>query len=129
MREMSDEELRALPAVVGLPTAARALGIGSTKAYQLARAGEFPCALLRLGSRYRVSKAELFRVLGVSAGSPAMPEGELQAAASPGPAAAAVLPAGGIPVVLVLQAVILPGDWQELAATWAGKRAGAPGPG
>jgi excisionase family DNA binding protein len=44
--EMSDEELRAPPSSANLATAARALGIGSTKAYQLARAGKFPCPVL-----------------------------------------------------------------------------------
>ena len=44
-------ELLALPAAVPLwPTAARALGIGRTKAHQLARAGQFPVPVLRLGA-------------------------------------------------------------------------------
>ncbi len=45
------------------PTAALALGIGRTKAYQLVRAGEWPTKVLRLGSRYRVVTADLRRLL------------------------------------------------------------------
>jgi excisionase family DNA binding protein len=59
------EELLALPATVDLVTAARALGIGRTMAYQLARAGELPVPVLRLGARYRVPTAALLGALGV----------------------------------------------------------------
>jgi excisionase family DNA binding protein len=58
-------ELRDLPAVVDLETAARALGIGRTKAYELAKHGEFPCRLRRIGNTYRVPTAELLRYLGI----------------------------------------------------------------
>jgi excisionase family DNA binding protein len=47
-------------------TAARILGIGRTKAYELARRGEFPCLVIRVGDLYRVSTAELLRLLGIS---------------------------------------------------------------
>jgi excisionase family DNA binding protein len=59
-------ELLALPAITDLPTAARALGLGRTKAYELAKRGQFPCRLLRIGSSYRVPTAELLRYLGIS---------------------------------------------------------------
>ncbi|WP_084723111.1 helix-turn-helix domain-containing protein [Streptomonospora alba] len=59
------EQARRLPPTVGLMTAARMLGIGRTKAYQLARAGEFPCKVIRIGEGYRVATADLLRVLGV----------------------------------------------------------------
>jgi hypothetical protein len=42
-------ELYELPAAVDLMTAARALHMGRTMAYKLARSGEFPCRLLRYG--------------------------------------------------------------------------------
>ncbi|MED7930392.1 helix-turn-helix domain-containing protein [Nonomuraea sp. LP-02] len=42
------------PEVVSLLTAGRLLGIGRTKAYRLAKAGEFPCRVLRIGGRYAV---------------------------------------------------------------------------
>ena len=63
---MNRDELLALPATVDLVTAARALGIGRTTAYQLARAGELPVPVLRLGARYRVPTAALLTALGVS---------------------------------------------------------------
>lgn len=63
---MNRDELLALPATVDLVTAARALGIGRTSAYQLARAGELPVPVLRLGARYRVPTAALLSALGVS---------------------------------------------------------------
>lgn len=44
----------ALPTVVDLMTAARALGIGRTKAYQLAHDGQFPCRIIRVGTNYNI---------------------------------------------------------------------------
>ena len=48
-------------------TAARILGIGRTKAYELARLGEFPCLVIHVGDLYRVSTPDLLRLLGASA--------------------------------------------------------------
>jgi hypothetical protein len=62
---MTMAELRALPATVDLVTAGRALGLGRTAAYALARNGEFPCRLLHLGRIYRVPTADLLRALGL----------------------------------------------------------------
>lgn len=62
---MTREELLALPAAIDLPTAGRALGIGRTKAHELARRGEFPVRVLRLGNSYRVPTAEVLRALGI----------------------------------------------------------------
>jgi hypothetical protein len=59
-------ELLALPAVVDLVTAARALGIGRTKAYELAQADQFPTPLLRVGNRYRARTADLLRLLNLT---------------------------------------------------------------
>jgi hypothetical protein len=47
-------------------TAAGALGIGRTKAYELARTGEFPCRIIRIGDLYRVATADLIRLLGLA---------------------------------------------------------------
>jgi predicted DNA-binding transcriptional regulator AlpA len=58
-------EALALPAVVDLLTAARALGLGRTTAYALARDGAFPCRVMRVGAVYRVPTAELLAVLGL----------------------------------------------------------------
>lgn len=62
---MSLEELRALPVSVDLHTAGRAFGIGRTKAHELARSGEFPCQVLRVGAKYRVPRAAIFEALGL----------------------------------------------------------------
>lgn len=62
-------ELLALPVVVDVATAARALGLGRSTAYELARRDEFPCRVLRIGSSYRIPTAELLRVLGVEPAS------------------------------------------------------------
>ncbi|WP_268896383.1 hypothetical protein [Actinomadura physcomitrii] len=42
MKQMSHDELLALPTTVSIETAARAIGLGRTRAYQLARQGSFP---------------------------------------------------------------------------------------
>jgi hypothetical protein len=64
---MSRAELLALPAAVDLETANRALGLGRSKGYELAKRGEYPCRLLRLGNSYRVVTAELQALLGLAA--------------------------------------------------------------
>ncbi|CAG6398532.1 hypothetical protein NMG29_06120 [Streptomyces cocklensis] len=66
-RGMSRAELLALPAAVDLETANRALGLGRSKGYELAKRGEYPCRLLRLGNSYRVVTAELQALLGLAA--------------------------------------------------------------
>jgi len=82
---MSVAELLALPPAVDLPTAGRAWGLGRTKSHELARAGEFPCPVLRLGHTYRVTRADLLHSLGI--------EPDVTAAGpSPGPAANAIDP-------------------------------------
>lgn len=58
-------ELLALPVTVDVGTAARALGLGRSTAYELARCGDFPCRVLRIRSTYRVPTAELLRDLGI----------------------------------------------------------------
>ena len=73
-QHMTREELLALPVTFGLVTAARAFGIGRTKAHELARAEQFPVRVLRLGNRYCVTRADLFAVLGVSDAPAKQPE-------------------------------------------------------
>jgi excisionase family DNA binding protein len=58
-------ELLALPATVDVTTAARALGLGRSTAYELARRNELPCRVLHVGSSYRIPTADLLRVLGI----------------------------------------------------------------
>jgi len=63
--EMTEDELLALPVSVPLVTAGRAFGLGRTKSFELAQAGEFPCRVLRVGTRYRVPRSALFDALGI----------------------------------------------------------------
>lgn len=66
-RRMTLAEVAVLPSVVDLVTAARALGIGRTTAYALAREGKFPCKVIRVGGSYRVATLEVHRLLGLVA--------------------------------------------------------------
>ncbi|WP_406084880.1 helix-turn-helix domain-containing protein [Micromonospora zamorensis] len=61
----NQDELLQLPAMIDLATAARALGVGRTKAYDLAKSNAFPCPVLRIGTSYRVLTADLLRLVGV----------------------------------------------------------------
>lgn len=48
------EKVRELGLVTSLETAAQILGIGRSKAYEMARTGEFPVRVMRVGRVYRV---------------------------------------------------------------------------
>ncbi|GAA2258205.1 hypothetical protein GCM10010402_12030 [Actinomadura luteofluorescens] len=63
MEPMTHEELAALPTTTTIETAARALGLGRTRAYQLARENRFPCKVIRVGISYRVVTADLQRLI------------------------------------------------------------------
>ncbi len=63
---MTREELTALPAVVDVPTAAQALGLGKTAAYELIRCGDWPTPVLRLGKLIRIPTAPLLALLGIA---------------------------------------------------------------
>ncbi|MFB1042341.1 hypothetical protein [Streptomyces chrestomyceticus] len=67
MNGMSREDLLALPVAVDLETSNRALGLGRSKGYELAKRGAYPCKVLRLGSAYRVVTADLLDLLGLAA--------------------------------------------------------------
>ena len=73
-RALTLAELLALPAVTDLVTAGSALGIGRTKSYELARAGRFPCRIIRVGTSYRVPTTGLLALLGTSAPSLRVPK-------------------------------------------------------
>lgn len=66
MQPLTFDQLYALPTTVDLMTAARALRIGRTLAYQLAKAGEFPCPIIRVGTGYHVPTAGLLEALGIT---------------------------------------------------------------
>jgi hypothetical protein len=67
---MTPAEVRALPAVVDLVTAGRALGIGRSKSYEMVHAGSWPTRILRLGSSFRVPTADLRALLGIADSTP-----------------------------------------------------------
>ena len=69
MRPVSIAQLRAT-ATVDLMTAARALGLGRTKAYELAKHDRFPCRVIRIGDVYRIPTPGLLELLGVTAEEP-----------------------------------------------------------
>jgi excisionase family DNA binding protein len=58
------EAVRHLGLTTDVVTAAAILGIGRTKAYELARNGEFPVTIMRIGRRYLVPTKGLLAVLG-----------------------------------------------------------------
>ncbi|MGC5007442.1 integrase [Streptomyces sp. DT203] len=64
-RALTTAEVLALPAAVDLVTAGRALSLGRTVTYDLARRGEFPVPLLRLGAQYRARRSDLLDLLGI----------------------------------------------------------------
>lgn len=63
--DMTLDELLALPVSVDIETAGRAFGIGYTKAKDLARRGEFPCRVLKVGPKYRVPRSAILEALGI----------------------------------------------------------------
>ena len=65
VRGLTRAELLALPAAVDLDTANRALSIGRSTGYALAKRGQYPCRVLRLGNAYRVITADLLGILGI----------------------------------------------------------------
>lgn len=65
--EMTTTELLSLPVSVDLVTAGRAFGLGRTIAFELARRDEFPCRVLRVGTRFRVPRSAIFEALGIDA--------------------------------------------------------------
>lgn len=53
------------PHFVSLEEAAKVLGIGRSTAYAMAKRGEFPVAVVRVGSKLKVSSYRLDQLLGV----------------------------------------------------------------
>ena len=62
---MTQSELETLPVSFDIVVAGRAYDMGRTKAYELAKRGEFPCRVLKIGNSYRVTRADLLRSLGL----------------------------------------------------------------
>jgi excisionase family DNA binding protein len=65
MKKLTLHDLHTLPPTVDLMTAAQVLGIGRTKAYELAKKGEFPVLTIRIGDLYRVSTPDLLKLIGL----------------------------------------------------------------
>jgi hypothetical protein len=80
--QMQKDELLALPVSVDLTTAGRAFGLGRTRAYELARIGQFPCRVIPVGRKFRVPRSALLEALGIE-----------DSAAGPQPAALCPSPA------------------------------------
>lgn len=72
--QMTMDELFALPVGFSLTTAARALDLGKSSAYEMAAAGNFPCPVQRYGGQFRVSRPNLFRALGLDPAATARSE-------------------------------------------------------
>jgi excisionase family DNA binding protein len=62
------DEIKCWPAVVSVETAAAALGVSRSYAYELARSGSFPCKIVTVGSRVRVVTSSLVELLSSTAG-------------------------------------------------------------
>jgi len=75
-RPLTLAEIADLPAVTDLITAGRALGLGRTKAYELARAGQFPCPVIRAGKNWMVPTAGLLALLGLPVPVPGSPDSD-----------------------------------------------------
>ena len=75
-RPLTLAEIVGLPAVTDLVTAGRALGLGRTRAYELARAGQFPCPVIRAGKAWLVPTAGLLALLGLPVPGTASPDSD-----------------------------------------------------
>ena len=70
MKPLTRAELLALPATTDLPTLGRAFGISEPVVRERHRRGDFAdmgIRILRLGAKWRVITADIWRVLGVTA--------------------------------------------------------------
>jgi hypothetical protein len=59
------EAVRGLGVTTDIETAGAILGIGRSKSYELAKNGEFPIRVLRIGRRYLVPVPAILTFLGV----------------------------------------------------------------
>ncbi|KAB1161408.1 helix-turn-helix domain-containing protein [Micromonospora sp. AMSO12t] len=57
------ERVQSLGAVTNVVTAGAVLGIGRTKAYELAKVNQFPVRILKVGRRYLVPVADIMDLL------------------------------------------------------------------
>ena len=59
----TEQAVRALGMTTDVEIAGEILGIGRTKAYEMAKNGDFPVKILRIGRRYKVSVPALLKLL------------------------------------------------------------------
>jgi hypothetical protein len=59
------DAVRGLGATTDIETAGAIIGIGRSKSYELAKSGEFPVRVLRIGRRYLVPIPSILALLGV----------------------------------------------------------------
>jgi hypothetical protein len=64
-KPLTIDAIRRLGATTDIETAGEILGIGRSKAYELAAADEFPVRVIRIGRRYLVPIPALLELLGV----------------------------------------------------------------
>jgi hypothetical protein len=72
---MTDDELRALPPVFGLAEAAEPLDLSRSAVYALARTGDLPVPVIRIGARMKVRRCDLLKFLGVAENAAPTPVG------------------------------------------------------
>lgn len=56
---------RTLPMTLDIVTAGQFFGLGMDASYAAVKRGDFPCPVLRIGGRWRVTRAALLAALGV----------------------------------------------------------------
>lgn len=71
---MNRTELDELPPVLEVPTAAKALGIGRSLAYDLVRRGEWPTQVLHVGKRIKIPTQPSIRLFDGSSGDRSEPD-------------------------------------------------------
>lgn len=59
----TEQAVRGLGMTTDVETAGAILGVGRTKAYELAKAGEFPVKIVRVGRRYLVPVPAILKLL------------------------------------------------------------------
>jgi hypothetical protein len=60
------DTVRNLGATIDVETAGAILGIGRSKSYELAKAGEFPVRIVRIGRRYLVPTTGILALLNIT---------------------------------------------------------------
>jgi hypothetical protein len=71
------EAIRSWPVTVDVPTAGMCFGLGRDTSYDLARLGQFPTPVLRLGRSLRVTRAALLLALGMQESTIVAPGSDL----------------------------------------------------